>query len=416
MAHKANFTKQFILNLATPETNSRVYIYDERTPGLALAMTRSGVKTFIVYKKVHGRPQRVKVGRFPDLTIEQARREAQRILGKIASGVNPALEKKERRSSLITLTGVFTDYLSARKNLKPGTIKDYHRLMKEVFADWQNKPLQTITKDMITTRHCEHGKRSQARANGGMRLLRALFNFAAGEYENAKGEPLFLHNPIKKLSHTRAWYKIDRRQTLIKSHELPQWFAAVLKLSEDKHNSKAATIRDYLLLLLLTGLRRQEGMSLTWDQIDFEGRTLTIFDTKNQEQHTLPLSDFLYEILQARVKGSHSEYVFPGDSKNGYINDPRKQLIKVIADSGVDFTLHDLRRTFITIAESLDIPAYALKRLLNHKSRQDVTAGYLIIDVERLRKPMQQITDYVLSAAGFRVDIKNSQRSFAVKS
>ena len=59
--------------------------------------------------------------------------------------------------------------------------------------------------------------------------------------------------------------------------------------------------------------------------------------------------------------------------------------------------LHDLRRTFITIAESLDIPAYALKRLLNHKTANDVTAGYIITDVERLRRPMQQITDHILS-------------------
>ena len=58
--------------------------------------------------------------------------------------------------------------------------------------------------------------------------------------------------------------------------------------------------------------------------------------------------------------------------------------------------VHDLRRTFITTAESLDIPAYALKRLLNHKMNHDVTAGYIIMDVDRLRKPMQKITDYLL--------------------
>ena len=73
---------------------------------------------------------------------------------------------------------------------------------------------------------------------------------------------------------------------------------------------------------------------------------------------------------------------------------------KVTAASGVEFTVHDLRRSFITIAESLDIPAYALKRLLNHKDGNDVTAGYIVANVERLRKPMQQITDFLLKAAG----------------
>jgi hypothetical protein len=59
-----------------------------------------------------------------------------------------------------------------------------------------------------------------------------------------------------------------------------------------------------------------------------------------------------------------------------------------------------LRRTFITIAEGLDISAYAVKRLANHKMKQDITSGYIITDVERLRKPMQQITDYLLRCMG----------------
>jgi hypothetical protein len=54
------------------------------------------------------------------------------------------------------------------------------------------------------------------------------------------------------------------------------------------------------------------------------------------------------------------------------------------------------------VAESLDIPAYALKRLLNHKMSGDVTAGYIVSDVERLRKPMQQIADFLLSAASVK--------------
>jgi hypothetical protein len=67
----------------------------------------------------------------------------------------------------------------------------------------------------------------------------------------------------------------------------------------------------------------------------------------------------------------------------------------VVEEIGFSFTIHDLRRTFITIAESLDISAYAVKRLVNHKMNSDVTAGYIMNDVERLRKPMQQISDYL---------------------
>ncbi len=75
--------------------------------------------------------------------------------------------------------------------------------------------------------------------------------------------------------------------------------------------------------------------------------------------------------------------------------EPRKAMLKVAELAGVTFTVHDLRRTFATTAESLDLPAYALKRLLNHKMTHDVTAGYIMHDVERLRKPMQRISDYL---------------------
>ena len=89
----------------------------------------------------------------------------------------------------------------------------------------------------------------------------------------------------------------------------------------------------------------------------------------------------------------------PAPTVKGYMDDPNKQMKLVVQESGVTFTPHDLRRTFITVAESLDISAFALKRLANHKMANDVTAGYIIGDAERLRAPMQRITDYLLNMA-----------------
>lgn len=132
------------------------------------------------------------------------------------------------------------------------------------------------------------------------------------------------------------------------------------------------------------------------DQIDFRARTLTITGTKNHEAHTLLFSDYLLDLPHRRLESTTSNFVFPGTGAGGYIIEPRKQISKVIASTGIVFTVHDLRRTFITVAESLDIPAYALKRLLNHKMQNDITAGYIMADAERLRRPMQQITDVLL--------------------
>ncbi len=141
---------------------------------------------------------------------------------------------------------------------------------------------------------------------------------------------------------------------------------------------------------------------MCWKQIDLKAKTLTITDTKNNLAHSLPLPDYLFNLLSSRKRTTTSDFVFPGPGAAGHIIEPRKQIAKVIAASGIQFSVHDLRRTFITIAESLDIPAYALKRLLNHKMNADVTAGYIMLDIERLRNPMQMIANHILLKMGVK--------------
>jgi len=264
--------------------------------------------------------------------------------------------------------------------------------------------------DRIAALHSEVTENSgPAHADNAMRSLRSILNFAMVQFEGPDGERPMVENPVACLSQTRAWNRVARLTTVISEHQLGHWFSAVMELKQMPPDSQSAMVADYLLLLILTGLRRSEGASLTWDRVDLKTRTFTLLgsDTKNHEQHTLPLSDYLAELLNQRhmISGA-SPYLFPGDGASGYLVEPRPQMRRITARSGVPFALHDLRRTFATIAESLDIPAYALKRLLNHKTNQDVTAGYIIITPERLREPMQKITDYVLRAAGLREGAK----------
>ncbi len=382
--------KTFVDKALAPTDKDQIFYRDDQLKGFALRVTSNGIKSFVVEKSIGNKICRITLGKYGALTVEQARREAQKLLGKIAAGVDPLAEKRMKKMRTVTLSQVMEDYLQTRKSLKPKTLYDYKRVLQIAFASWRDKPLTAITKDKVTKHHEKLGQEhGAAYANLAMRVLRALFNFAAGQYEDSQGRSLITDNPVKRLSQTRAWYRVERRQSFIKSHQLESWHAAVQNL-ENK------TLRDYLLLILFTGLRRQEAAQLKWEQVDLKAKTLTIIDTKNRQPHTLPLSDYLYTLLLNRQHNTKSNYVFPGTGENGYIIEPRKQMAKVIEATGIQFTVHDLRRTFITVAESLDIAAYALKRLLNHKMNGDVTAGYIMLDVERLRKPMQLITDYLL--------------------
>ena len=352
--------------------------------------------------------RRLTLGRYGELTVEQARKRAHQFLGQVAMGTDPVAEKRKQQLRAVTLRQAYQAYCLARKGLRASTLRDYDRFINVILADWADKPITAFTRALVTKRHCELGEtRGKAYANLTMRFLRAVLNFAQATYRDDDGHSVLVENPVAILSQTRAWYPTVRRQTVIKGHELPAWYQAVLSLKHADQPDSAHTAADYLLLLLYTGLRAREGATLRWEQIDLLDRTLTIPDPKNHQPLTLPLSDYLLELLSNRRQLATTAFVFPGREEPSQqiegardvrpLVEVKRQVRHVIQRSGVAFTLHDLRRTFITVADSLDIPAYAIKRLVNHKMNGDVTAGYIISDVERLRVPMQKISDFLLS-------------------
>lgn len=409
-ATRVNLIKTVIEALPAAPPDRRLYFTDTKIRGLQLVVTERGVKSWYLYRRTGAqhRPVRHFLGHYPDLSTDLARRKADTWRGSIASGNDPSAERRAARAQSVTLEDAFKEFRAARgTRLKAATLANYQRFLDTVFAEWKARPLVSITKDSVGSRHRKLTEASgPAHADHAMRFLRALINFARHRYEAADGTPLIPENPVARLSQTKAWNQPKRRTTLIKSHQLADWFRGLAKLREGGSDTQGALVADYLEPLILTGLRRSEAAQLQRQDIDVKGRTLTVRDTKNREDHTLPLSDRLLEIVKGRLEHAAADdphaFLFPGSGAAGYLVEPRPQMQRVTTESGVAFTLHDLRRTFSTIAESLDIPAYALKRLLNHKMRNDVTAGYVVADVERLRKPMQAVTDYMLRAAGLK--------------
>lgn len=435
---KLRLTREAIDALEVPayaeagKTRQALY-FDELQPGLAVRVTSGGARVYVAQGNSNGETIRVKLGRVSDLTLTQARQRAREILGSIAGGVNPNAQRKLDRAKRVTLAEAFEAYVDTRKaarRLAPRTEYDYRRILygalnvdgssrkfNGYLSPWRALPLASITPEMVARKHAELVKRSGAQANYAMRLLSAVCNFAGAKYR-AGGAPLFAYNPVKILADTKAWVRIDRRQTCIRAHELPRWFAAVLELSTPATKDLADVVRIYAQALILSGHRPGELARLRVEDVDLKARVFTIRGTKNRSDHTLPMSDYLHELLSAWLEqlGAGAVWVFPGSGPRGHIVEPKKLVAKIREAAGVSFTLQDLRRTFISIAESLDIPAYALKRLLNHKMTNDVTAGYIVTDVERLRAPMQKVTDFILRAAGLRPSAEIVQADFRAAS
>ncbi|MGZ4956187.1 MAG: tyrosine-type recombinase/integrase [Methylobacter sp.] len=408
MKIKKKLNKTFVDGLPYPD-NGQVFYWDADLQGFGMYVgTKS--KTWFVEKRIDNKTKRVALGKYPALTAEQARTEAMKHMNKMAEGIDPVKEKREKKIKAVTLGEVFTAFLDSRQ-LKPKTVRDYTGVMNNIYPDWQKLPITDITRDAVERRHRKIGEeRGEAYANLGARTLRSVLNYASAKYETGKGLSILPDNPVKRISQTRSWYKVARRTGHLKPHQLQAWFEAVMSIDND-------TIKDYLIFVLLTGCRKDESAKLQWSDIDLADNSYVLRDPKNGRPMQLPLSDYLANMLAARKLNSNSVFVFPGDGARGYLVEPKRQIAKIIEKTGLPFGMHDLRRTFVTIAESLDISAYSVKSLVNHKQGDDVTSGYIQMNVERLRKPMQTITDFILKSAGIKaidvVDFKSIAQGIA---
>jgi len=202
------------------------------------------------------------------------------------------------------------------------------------------------------------------------------------------GKPLLDSNPVSRLTQNRQWYPENVRQGTIPDNRLADFYRLVMQ--------QPKIVRDYILLLLFTGLRRAEGAKLRWADVDFEARTLTIpagFN-KSKRDHVLPMSDFVYAILQSR-QGNQSEYVFPG-RYTGHLVEPRAPLAHLRQQMGWNWMFHDLRRSMLSSGEKVGVSFLALQKIANHCVRREVTDRYLVLDTEFLRPHMQNISDRLL--------------------
>lgn len=385
-------TKANLKEIVKP-TAGQVDYFDTELAGFGVRATKETL-TFFVRARQRGTSKKpfIHIGAFGLYTCEQARAQAIGYLQKLKEGINP---HPDRQPKLVTITvaDLHRQYMSTKKTLAPATIRQYTAWMENHFKDWLTLPADTITGSMVLERlelmEITNGK---SQAINAVKLLRSLFRFGLALH------PGVIHrNPVDGVREVRErdWAKKKRRTTFIKPEDLPIWFKAVNAYDNPKG-------RDYMLLLLYTGLRRNEAARLKWSDIDFKRKAFTFTPEKKRgekpedDQVTMPMSEQLYKLLlKRRAAGYENEYIFPGKHPAPFLSNPDNYKRDIIAVSGVQFCFHDLRRTFITIAEGLDIPHYSLKALLNHSMGNDVTGGYIQITTERLREPMQKIADRI---------------------
>jgi integrase len=382
-------TERSIAALKAPDSSGRQTLYwDETLKGFAVLVSgATNAKTYVVQRNLpSGRARRITVGACNEIRLEVARVRAADTLDALRRGIDP----KQQKRSDVTLREALEIYLGARKDLRPASIRVYRIAVERYLAAWADQPLRTITPDMVEARHrsmcAEVGRGARysghVTANMAMRHLRIIYNFMAERV------PDLPQNPVRRLR--RQWYPEKRRTRMVHAEDLPKFHAAIMKLENP-------IARDLILLMLFTGMRVGEASSLTWADVDLRQRVITIpaERTKNKREFKLPMNNVVRDLLVARRALGNARWVFPSWGKTGHLFDPAFQLGQIEQETGIKTSPHDLRRCFLSVAESCDISPLALKALVNHAGGNDVTSGYVIMSIERLREAAQRVADKV---------------------
>lgn len=387
---RLKLTAAVVRDLPTPDRGQVLYA-DAALPGFGLRATPGG-KTYYAESRVAGRTRRVTIGKSDVFTLDEARKQARVALGSMATGIDPNKAKADARAKSITQDEAMREFLAGR-DLKESTRADYKMIIETYFSGWRRKQLTDITPNDCVARFDKITRENgPTTANLAFRVYRSMYGYARAATANPDGRYTLPENPVKRLSDLRRWHKTKRRQSYLPDELFPAFKHHLDGLRSDL-SPNAHAFADYLELLLRAGLRKSEALGLLWSDINMTARTFTLRDTKNRTDHTLPMSAQILELFQRRLTNKTDERVFPG--RDGACTGFQHRLEKAREPIGYPLQFHDLRRNFSIIGSNLNIEHYRLKKLLNHTTNTDVTAGYVIITVERLHDPMQNISDHI---------------------
>jgi len=403
-----HFTKRALEGL--PVRMKRAYWYDTEVRGLALAVHPSGAKTFYLYRSYMGRPRRILIGAFPDVSLERARGRAEELNGIIAKKEDPA-PRREPTHGEMTLRQLFDLYqekYAAARNAE-STRRENARLFKRYFEPWAERRISEVGRREVVNLHQEVGKAHPYAANHALALLRSLYNRARFDWE------IPCKNPAERVRKFRE----HSRKRFLQPDEAPALFKAVV-------NEKNADMRDYILLSLFTGARQGNILGMRWQDVNLDRGVWTIPRTKSGEALEVALSPEAVAILQMRLHrrektrqeahraitegrsmpGYHPDpgvFVFPGRYGRGQLAGVRKLWAEILKRAKIgDLRLHDLRRTLGSWQAMLGSSLLTIGASLGHRDLH-ATQIYARLNLDPVRKSVESAVAAIARAGGFKV-------------
>lgn len=380
-----NFTKRTLDALSEPEKGKRDTYHDTKLAGLSLRVSSTGAKSFSVRRRVNGKAERVTIGKYPFMTIEQARKKATETNLAMTNGESVNSQKRDVRQEM-TLGDLFDMYLERHAKIhKKSWPNDVSQYRQHLFG-WKARKLSDINKRDVQKLHLFIGDKSGIyQANRVLALLSSIFNRSV----DWGWDGLNPANGVKK-------FKEQSRDRFIEADELPRFFDALNQEAD-------TTLRDYFLLSILTGARRANLLSMRWDEINLD-RSLWIIPhdkSKTGEKYQVPLVDQAVDILRQRKATSKTVWVLPSKrSKTGHIVEPKSAWARLLARADIkDLRLHDLRRSLGSWQAATGANLSVIGKSLGHKNIS-TTAIYARLNLDPVREAMETATNAIMAAGG----------------
>ncbi|MGH8475632.1 MAG: tyrosine-type recombinase/integrase [Methylococcales bacterium] len=383
------------------------FIWDNELKGFGLKVSKGGRKTYVCqYRTAGGRTgdsRRLTIGAHGSpWTVETARAEARKILGRAANGEDPAQQKQDlkKRLSVAELCGQYLQHGCATK--KASTLAtDRGRIERHIKPLIGRKKVQDVTRADIkkflqdiaqgkTAADIKTGKRGRAIVRGGEGTATRTVGLLGGIFAYAVDCGMIGTSPV----HGVKRFADRKSNRYLSQQELAALGEALRQADAENENPSALAI---LKLLVFTGARKGEIESLAWPEVDFEAGYLKLADSKTG-QKAIPLNAGALQVLQDQKRIKGNDHVFPAYRGGGHYEGTPKVWERIRSMAGIqDVRLHDLRHSFASIAVSGGASLPIIGALLGH-AHSATTQRYAHLSDDPLRAASEAVGNQIAAA------------------
>ncbi len=435
LSEPQDLTAGLIERLTCPTDKQQVFMRDSKAPGLRVRVTTAGAKSFVFEAKLNRQTIRRTIGDVRAWTIEAARVEANRLRVTLDGGTDPReverQQQKDKAASIeaaaaeqarktqqetaqaLTVGEVWAAYIEERKphwgdlhyrdhidKAKAGGLPSGRRgggkqLTKPgPLAALMPLPLCDLDQATIEAWASKEGQTRASSARLAWRLLTVFLTWCAEQ--PAYAGLVAAKNPAKTKKARESLGKAGTKSDVLQREQLAAWFAAVQQIQNP-------VISACLQMMLLTGARPGEVLSLRWEDVNTQWKGIQIRD-KVEGTREIPATPYMLHLLAALPR--RNEWVFPSNtSANGCLTEPNNPHTRACIAAGLKgLTLHGLRRSFSSLTEWLEVPAGVVAQIQGHKPSATAEKHYKVRPLELLRVHHERIEAWILEQAGVTFD------------